>query len=202
MSGLPVLVEGAALPVLVVGAGPVAVRKTHTLIASGATVRVVARAATPEMRALAEAGHVALQERPYESQDIGDAVLVVAATNDRATNAAVADDARRLHRLVNVADAPETGTFANMATHRAGHLVVGVSAGGVPGAAARIRDAIAARFDNRYAAALELLGALRRSHLARGDGGTWRALSSSAMDERFCDSVEQGTLDDRVSTWR
>ena len=202
MSGFPLLVEGAALPVLVVGGGPVAVRKANALAASGAKVRVVARAATPEMRALADAGHVVLDERSYESQDIGDAVLVVAATNDRATNAAVADDARRLHRLVNVADAPETGTFANMATHRAGPLVVGVSAGGVPGAAARIRDAIAARFDSRYAAALELLGALRRGHLARGDGGTWRALSSSAMDERFCDSVEQGTLDDRVSTWR
>ena len=202
MSGVPLLVEAAALPVLVVGGGPVAVRKASALAASGAVVRVVARDAAAEMRALADAGRVGLEERPYEAGDIADAVLIVAATNDRATNAAVADDARRLHRLVNVADAPDTGTFANMATHRAGHLVVGVSAGGVPGAAARIRDAIAARFDSRYAAALELLGALRRSHLARGDGGTWRALSSSAVDEGFCDSVEQGTLDDRVSTWR
>jgi siroheme synthase-like protein len=202
VSGIPLLVEGAALPVLVVGGGPVAVRKASTLAASGAAVRVIALSATTPMRALADAGRVALEERSYEMRDIGDAVLVVAATNDRATNAAVADDARRLHRLVNVADAPDTGTFANMATHRAGHLVVGVSAGGVPGAAARIRDAIAARFDSRYAAALELLGALRRSHLARGDGGTWRALSSSAVDEQFCDSVEQGTLDDRVATWR
>lgn len=202
MSGVPLLVEGAALPVLVVGGGPVAVRKASTLAASGALVRVVARSASAEMRALAESGRVTLDERPYGTPDIGDAVLVVAATDDRATNAAVAEDARRLHRLVNVADAPETGTFANMATHRSGHLVVGVSAGGVPGAAARIRDAIAARFDSRYAAALALLGALRRSHLARGEGGTWRALSSSAVDERFCDSVEQGTLDDRVATWR
>jgi siroheme synthase-like protein len=202
VSGVPLLVEGAALPVLVVGGGPVALRKASTLAASGAVVRVIARSATPEMRALADAGRVVLDERAYETADVGDAVLVVAATNDRATNAAVAADARRLHRLVNVADAPETGTFANMATHRAGHLVVGVSAGGVPGAAARIRDAIAARFDSRYAAALELLGALRRSHLARGEGSNWRALSSKAVDERFCDSVEQGTLDDRVSTWR
>jgi len=154
------------------------------------------------MRALADAGRVVLEERAYERADIADAVLVVTATNDRATNAMVADDARRLHRLVNVADAPETGTFASMATHRSGHLVVGVSAGGVPGAAARIRDAIAKRFDRRYAAALELLGALRRSHLARGDAGGWRALSSRAVGEEFCDSVEQGTLDDRVATWR
>ena len=202
MSGVPLLVEVAALPVLVVGGGPVAVRKASTLAASGALVRVVARAATAEMRALADAGRVVLEERAYERADIADAVLVVAATNDRATNAMVSDDARRLHRLVNVADAPETGTFASMATHRSGHLVVGVSAGGVPGAAARIRDAIAKRFDRRYAAALELLGALRRSHLARGDAGGWRALSSRAVGEEFCDSVEQGTLDDRVATWR
>jgi len=202
VSGVPLLVEVAALPVLVVGGGPVAVRKASTLAASGALVRVVARAATAEMRVLADAGRVVLEERPYERADIADAVLVVAATNDRATNAMVSDDARRLHRLVNVADAPETGTFASMATHRSGHLVVGVSAGGVPGAAARIRDAIAKRFDRRYAAALELLGALRRSHLARGDAGGWRALSSRAVGEEFCDSVEQGTLDDRVATWR
>jgi precorrin-2 dehydrogenase/sirohydrochlorin ferrochelatase len=202
VSGLPLLVEGAALPVLIVGGGPVAVRKANTLAASGARVRVVASSASQEMRALADAGRITLDERPYDSKDVADAVLVIAATNDRATNAAVAQDARRQHRLVNVADAPETGTFANMATHRAGNLVVGVSAGGVPGAAARIRDAIAVRFDSRYAAALELLGALRRSHLARGDSGSWRALSSSAIDERFCDSVEQGTLGDRVATWR
>jgi siroheme synthase-like protein len=202
VSGVPLLVEASALSVLVVGGGPVAVRKASTLAASGARLRVVALSASAEMRAMAEAGLVALDERAYEATDIGDAVLVVAATNDRATNASVAADARRLNRLVNVADAPDTGTFATMATHRAGSLVVGVSAGGVPGAAARIRDAIAQRFDGRYAAALELLGALRRNHLARGDGGAWRALSSIAVDERFCDTVEQGTLDDRVSSWR
>jgi len=202
VSGVPLLVEGAALPALVVGGGPVAVRKASMLAASGALVRVVARAATPEMRALAESGQVTLEERAYDTPDIGDAVLVVAATNDRATNAAVAEDARRLHRLVNVADAPDTGTFANMATHRAGHLVVGVSAGGVPGAAARIRDAIARRFDARYASALELLGTLRRDSLARGDAKSWRDLSSGVIDEEFCDSVERGTIDRRVSTWR
>jgi siroheme synthase (precorrin-2 oxidase/ferrochelatase) len=47
VSGFPLLVEGAALPVLVVGGGPVAVRKANALAASGAKVRVVARAATP-----------------------------------------------------------------------------------------------------------------------------------------------------------
>jgi siroheme synthase (precorrin-2 oxidase/ferrochelatase) len=103
---------------------------------------------------------------------------------------------------VNVADAPETGTFATMAAHRSGALVIGVSAGGVPGAAARIRDAIAERFDGRYARALGQLAELRRSLIDRRQGASWRALSSEVIDSRFCDEVEQERLAARVAPWR
>ncbi|HTK47472.1 MAG TPA: NAD(P)-dependent oxidoreductase [Gemmatimonadaceae bacterium] len=199
---MPILVEGSGLPVLVVGGGPVAVRKAAAFARAGASVRVIARAASPQMRALAEASSVALDEREYASSDVGDAVLVVAATADRTVNARVADDARAAGRLVNVADAPATGSFATMATHHAGHLAIGVSAGGVPGAAARIRDAIANRFDDRYARALERIATLRRTLLDRGDGDVWRAVADAALDDAFCDAVEQGTIDARVSAWR
>jgi siroheme synthase-like protein len=202
VSGVPILVEGAGLSVLVVGGGPVAARKAGAFARAGAAVRVIARASSPQMRALADAGSVALDERDYASTDVGDAVLVVAATEDRTVNARVAEDARAAGRLVNVADAPATGSFATMATHHAGHLAIGVSAGGVPGAAARIRDAIAVRFDDRYARALAGLAALRRALLDRGEGDAWRALSDAAFDDAFCDAVEQGTIDARVGAWR
>jgi siroheme synthase-like protein len=202
VSGLPILVEVAGLTVLVVGGGAVATRKARAFARAGATVRVIARAASPDMRALADAGSVVLDERDYAPADVGDAVLVVAATEERAVNARVAEDARAAGRLVNVADAPATGSFATMATHHAGHLAIGVSAGGVPGAAARIRDAIAVRFDDRYARTLERLAALRRALLDRGEGEAWRALSDEAFDDAFCDAVEQGTIDARVGTWR
>ena len=202
MSGVPILVEGSALSVLVVGGGAVAVRKAAAFVAAGAVVRVVAREPSAVMRELASAGGVALTERAYERGDIGDAALVIAATNDRATNAEVAVDARALSRLVNVADAPETGSFATMATHRAGALVVGVSAGGVPGAAARVRDTIADRYDARYATALAGLAALRRSFLERGASAEWRAIAAEAFGGDFCDAVESGALDARVAAWR
>jgi precorrin-2 dehydrogenase/sirohydrochlorin ferrochelatase len=202
VSGVPILVEGAALPVLVVGGGSVAVRKATALANAGAAVRVVARSVTDGMRALAQAGRVVLTERDYETGDIADALLVVAATDDRAVNVTIAAHARAASRLVNVADVPDDGTFATMAAHRAGALVIGVSAGGVPGAAARIRDAIAARFDGRYAQALARLATLRRSLLDRGDTKSWRALSSDVFDADFCDAVERDTLDERVATWR
>ena len=202
MSGVPILVEGAALPVLIVGGGSVAVRKATALANAGAAVRVVARGATDDMRALAHAGRVVLTERDYETGDIADALLVVAATDDRAVNVTIAAHARSASRLVNVADVPDDGTFATMAAHRSGALVIGVSAGGVPGAAARIRDAIAARFDGRYAQALAGLATLRRSLLDRGDTKSWRALSSDVLDADFCEAVERDTLDERVATWR
>ena len=202
MSGVPILVEGAALAVLVVGGGPVAVRKAAVFAAAGASVRIIALEPSAAMRDLARATGLALLERAYERGDIGDAALVIAATSDRTTNALVAADARASARLVNVADAPDEGSFATMATHRAGALVVGVSAGGVPGAAARVRDAIARRFDERYAGALTSLATLRRSLLDRGASAQWRALAADVIDDAFIDSVESGTLDARVSGWR
>ena len=202
MSGVPILVEAASLPVLVVGGGVVAVRKAGALAHAGAAVRVVASAASDEMRALAHAGRVTLTERAYERGDIADAMLVVAATDDRAVNAGIAEDARAAKRLVNVADAPADGTFATMAAHRSGALVIGVTTGGVPGAAARIRDAIAARFDDRYATALAGLASLRRSLLDRGNAPAWRSLSTEVIDADFCETVERDTLEARVSTWR
>jgi precorrin-2 dehydrogenase/sirohydrochlorin ferrochelatase len=154
------------------------------------------------MRELAGASSLTLVERAYVRDDIGDAALVIAATNDRAT-----ERGRRRRRArpvppVNVADAPEEGSFATMATHRSGALVVGVSAGGVPGAAARVRDAIAHRFDGRYAGALAGLATLRRALLDRGASVEWRALSADVIDDRFCETVESHTLDARVDTWR
>ncbi len=202
MSGIPILVEGSAVRALVVGGGTVASRKVAVLIDAGAQVRVVAPVVADAMQAIVSGGRAELVARRYERGDIGDAQLVVAATDDRAVNAAVAADAHAAGRLVNVADAPDEGSFATMAIHRSGALVVGVSAGGVPGAAARIRDAIASRFDSRYARALADLAVLRRALLDGGSGTEWRARAAGLLDEGFCDVVESGTLPDRVASWR
>ena len=112
MSGIPILLEGSGLTVLVVGGGAVAVRKASAFVAAGARVRVVARQPSPEMRDLAGSPAVTLVERASERGDIGDAALVIAATSERATNAMVAADGRAAGRLVNVADAPDEGSFA------------------------------------------------------------------------------------------
>jgi siroheme synthase-like protein len=201
VSGIPILVEAASLEVLVVGGGAVAARKAGALSSGGARVRVIAPVVGDAMRALADAGRVALLERSYESGDVGEADLVIAATDHRATNAAVAAEARTAHRLVNVADVASEGSFAVMAAHRSGGLTVGVSAG-VPAAAASIRDAIAARFDARYARALDALSSMRDTLLADGGAARWRELSSDLLGAGFCDAVDEGTFEARLARWR
>lgn len=202
MSGIPLLVEMAGLRVLVVGGGAVASRKVASLVDAGAAVRVVAPELSAELRALADAGRVTIEARTFVADDLRDADVVIAATNDRATNARIARDARAVHRLVSVVDAPEQGSFTSMATHRQDDLVVAVSAGGVPTAATRLRDAIAERFDGRYASAVSSLAALRRALLAAGARERWDAATRELIGDDFCASVESGAFEERVSPWR
>jgi precorrin-2 dehydrogenase/sirohydrochlorin ferrochelatase len=155
------------------------------------------------MRALsASTERLHLEQRPYVEGDVGNAQLVIAATSDRAVNRRVADDGHAAHRLVNVADDPARGNCRTTATHRAGELVIGISAGGVPNAAARIRDSLAARFDDRYGSAVASLASLRRRLIDAGTPDAWHRAASALIDDDFCERVERGTIESEAERWR
>jgi siroheme synthase (precorrin-2 oxidase/ferrochelatase) len=80
-------------------------------------------------------------------------------------------------------------------------VVIGVSAGGVPRAAARIRDAIAERFDSRYASAIDVLRSMRRRLLDTGGAAKWELAMRTLLDERFCARVESGELAAEGDAW-
>jgi siroheme synthase-like protein len=203
VSGYPVILDGAKLSALVVGGGAVALRKVRALLDGGVRVRVVAIAVEPALQSLAATDpRLTLMVAPYSETQIDDATIVIAATSDRAVNARVADDATRLHRLVNVVDAPSTGSFQTPAVHRSGDLTIAVSAGRLPAAASAIRDAIAARFDSRYASAIAGLRDLRDGLLAAGDKAKWKAISNEVLGDGFCSDVESGLIATRVGSWR
>ena len=187
------MLHGEAIRALIVGGGRVAARKAKSLLDAGATVHVVAPEIGGEFRSL-DAPSLTIARRPFSETDLDKVNLVIAATDDRVLNGRVARLAVGASRLVSVADAPAEGNFISMATHRAGDLVVGVSAGGVPRAATRIRDAIAARFDARYARAIDVLRARRRRLLDSGQRAEWDRATKELVDERFCARVESGAL--------
>jgi precorrin-2 dehydrogenase / sirohydrochlorin ferrochelatase len=203
VSGYPLLLEGTRIEALVVGGGPVAYRKAAALLESGARVRVVAPAMCDAFTERAvDCPTLVLVERAYVPQDIGSATIVIAATGVRSVNAQVASDAGRLGRLINVADAPEDGNCATVAVHRAGALVIGVSAGGAPTVAARVRDAIAARFDARFASAVGVVGAVRRRCLASERPADWLAAEQDLIGTDFCARVEDGTFPSQAARWQ
>ena len=88
-----------------------------------------------------------------------------------------------------------------MATHRTGDLLIAVSAAGVPGAARRVRDALAARFDERYAEGLTRLAALRRATLERRGRAAWLRAAADLTGADFCDEVESGRFAGRLARW-
>lgn len=129
---------------VVVGGGPVAERKVRTLLNAGLEVRVVSPQVTPALAELAAAGRLTWVARPYRTGDLAGACLVCAATNVRAVNAAVAQEARARAIPVNVADRPQEGTVRFPALFRADGFLIAVNTeDGRPRRAQAVRDWIA-----------------------------------------------------------
>jgi len=201
VSDFPIALHGERLSAVVVGGGSVGTRKALALAESGAQVLVVSPNVTPELEAAARARELTIVREAYSVEHLGRSTLVVAATDSREVNARIAVDAHASGKLVNITDYPDEGDFHTMAVHRSGDVTIAVSSGGVPGAAARIRDAIAERFDGRYERAVSALRGLRSRLLASGDD-QWREAAPKLVGDDFCSSVEDGSLADKVDSWR
>jgi len=135
--------------VVVIGGGRVAERKICGLLTVGAQVTVISPQATSQIRDWAKDGRVTWVQRPYRNGDLTDARLAFAATDVRAVNARVAREAAEQGVWCNVVDAPEEGSFHVPAVYRGEDVVVAVStAGRDPRRAQRIRDRIAAMWDD------------------------------------------------------
>ncbi|HWT06026.1 MAG TPA: hydroxymethylbilane synthase, partial [Xanthomonadales bacterium] len=158
----PVALSVRGRRVVVVGGGAVAERKVRGLLGAEPDVVVISPTLTPPLAALADVGAIAWEPRRYAPGDLTGAFIAFAATDDDATNAAIAADARAAGILVNDASDVERGDFATPAVHRSGPLTVSVDSGGLsPSFTKRIRDELALQFDARYARAAATLGALR-----------------------------------------
>jgi siroheme synthase-like protein len=201
VSDFPIALHGERITAVVIGGGTVGTRKALALAGAGASVTVVSPEITRELEDAGESQRITIIRDAYRSEYIAWAALVIAATDSREVNAQVAVDANARGKLVNITDYPDEGNFHTMALHRSGDVTIAVSAGGVPGAAARIRDAIAERFDERYERAVTALRGLR-SRLINGGEDKWQTAAPKLLGDDFCDSVENGSFSEKVDSWR
>jgi len=112
---------------LVVGAGPVGVRRARILADFGASVRMVA----PECTAPEEPGEdISWERRAFRPDDVGNCILVIAATNDEKLNTRIAGLCRDWEILVNHAGDQSQCDFFFPAVVREKDVVIGVTSSG------------------------------------------------------------------------
>jgi len=151
----------------VVGGGEIAWRKVQDLLAAKASVTVVAPRACEGIVALAEQGRIRAHFRPYRSDDIGDAFVAIAATDDHDVNVTVSRDAMARNVLVNVVDVPALCTFIVPATVHRGGLTIAISTdGGCPSLASILREELEERYGPEYGELVGLFSELRKRMMA------------------------------------
>ncbi len=162
MPDLPVMLRLADKPCVIVGGGGVALRRLHALLACGATVTVIAPEVGEEIEALVGAGRCVLLRRSYLEGDLTGAMLVIIATDDPATNEAVAIEARRRGVLVNRTDASDLGDLTIPAhIHRGPVTLTAHTAGISAAAAATILKQTSEALDPAWPALLEIVAPYR-----------------------------------------
>ncbi|WP_167759180.1 uroporphyrinogen-III C-methyltransferase [Blastococcus sp. TF02A-35] len=128
--------------VVVVGGGKVAHRRVAGLLEARARVTVVSPEVTPALEAMVGPGTLTWLPRRYETGDLDGAWYAVAATDDPAVNAAVAEEAERSRIFCARADDRAASSVWTPAIGRQGDLVIGVHGGGDPQRAIGVRDAV------------------------------------------------------------
>jgi len=167
MTLFPMFMKLEGRPCLVVGAGTIGEPKISSLVAAGASTRVIALNATAEVAAWARAGCIVWEARVFEFADLDGVFMVIAATNSREVNAAIFNEARQRNILCNVVDDPEYCDFYYPAVVRRGDLQLAISTNGQsPALAQRIRRELEIQFGPEYGEWLEQLGKVRQQLFA------------------------------------
>jgi uroporphyrin-III C-methyltransferase/precorrin-2 dehydrogenase/sirohydrochlorin ferrochelatase len=191
MEHLPIFLDIKNQACLVVGGGPIALRKLENLRRAGARIRLVSPALVPELRARLDDPLITWHERRFEDADFRDVRLAIAATDDRDVNRRVAELAKAAGIPVNVADQPQDCTFIMPSVIDRSPVVVAVSTGSASPVLARM---IRARLESLVPAGYGRLAEL----CARYRDRVKERFEQQRDRRRFWDRVLQGGVAERV----
>ena len=170
MKYYPVFWNIAGKKCVVVGGGEVAERKVKRLLESGAEVFIISPQLTPELTRLNEESIISHIAKEYSSEYIYGAALVVGATDDEKTNAAISSDARSKGIPVNIVDDPQKCDFILPSLVERGDLTIAIGTGGKSPALARyMREELESKYGKEYEVLLNILGSLR-TKMAKNSG--------------------------------
>ncbi len=195
MDFYPVFMNLRDRPVLVVGGGEVAARKVALLLRAGARVRVVAPELGEELTRRRAGGEIVHLGRRFVAGDIGNAALVVAATDDRELHARISELCGTRGVPVNVVDDTPLCSVITPAMIDRSPVQIAISSGGVaPVLARRLRAWLEASIPPNYGRLAALAGRFRERVMMRISRGEDR--------RRFWERVLEGPIADLVHAGR
>lgn len=164
----PLFVDLSARRVLLVGAGHVALRKLSALRDTGAEIVVGSREFGAEIEAIVVADRLQTRRGDFDESWLEGVWMVIAATDDEATNARVAAAATERRIFVNVVDDASRSSVQLPAVVRRGLLQIAIStAGAAPMLGRQVREQIETAFDESWGTLVALFDRHRESIRAR-----------------------------------
>lgn len=180
----PVALDLAGRQCLVVGGGTIAADKVEGLLAAGAGVTVVSPTLEPRLERLVSLGSIVHHRRGYRSSDLDGVYLTYGATDNLATNAQVAADARAMGILANAVDDPPNCDFFAVAVVRRGDLQVAISTNGQSPAFARwMREHLEASLPSEYGDLLAMLAGIRKEMKGQAAIPPYEAWKAAITDD-------------------
>lgn len=162
--GYPVMLELSGRRCVVIGAQAIREGKVEGLLASGADDVLVVEPSVDDR--FGGVVGVRVERRAWRPGDLDGAFLAVASSDDGATRAAIAREARARDVLVNVVDDIPHCDWAAPAVVRRGDLVLAIGTGGVsPSVARLVRERLQAEFGAEWVEVLRVVGEVRRETL-------------------------------------
>lgn len=126
----PLFIDLSEKKVYVVGAGTIAKRRIRSLIPFTSSLTVIAPEVNPELLTLEAEGAISICKKRFELEDIADADIVLAATNDHPLNDLIYQFCKERGIFVNVCSDKVKCDFYFPGIARKDEIVVGVTAGG------------------------------------------------------------------------
>ncbi len=180
---------------VVIGGGGTALRKLRLLLDAGADIEIISTEISDDVRQFTQAHDIPVRLEPYQTGMLNGAILVVAATGDRACNQQVSSDAQRLGIPVNVVDNPQLCSVIFPSIIDRSPLLVAISSGGRAPVLARL---LRTRLESIIPAGFGRLAAL---------AGKFREAVKRHFDElgartRFWENALQGDIAELVYAGR
>jgi precorrin-2 dehydrogenase / sirohydrochlorin ferrochelatase len=162
MDFYPIQLNLKGKQVVIIGGGKIAERKLIGLLDTGAEITIVSPELTEPILEYSLTGKVDWKQKCFTPEDIEDAFLIIAATNDRETNAAVKNSVSR-HQLLLMVDRPEASDFILPSVLKQGRLSMTVSTSGAsPILTKKIKQDLADQYGPEYKEYVDFLYECRK----------------------------------------